>query len=304
MDRNDKVSAVIPTRNRPDLVVRAVKSALAQTYQDVEVLVVTDGPDPATATALASICNERLRVHSLPFAQGAQAARNTGIQLAHGDWIALLDDDDEWLPEKIELQLARAKSSTARYPIVSSRFLVRTSQYELIWPRREPYEPLSEYMLARDSCSRGEGWLHTITLFFPKDLFRYAPFNPALRKCQDTDWVLRASTLPGVRIEFISKPLAIWYDDDRARISSTPDWRTYFDWVESVRDLITPRAYASYLAITVASHAARQRIWSVFFFLLRRMLTKGAPKPRDLAFFLSVWCVPRRLQLAVRKAGL
>jgi glycosyltransferase involved in cell wall biosynthesis len=283
---------------------RAVRSALAQTYKDVEVIVVIDGPDPATATALASIHDSRLRVIALPHAQGAQTARNTGIEAAQGDWVALLDDDDEWLPEKTELQLERAKASAAQYPIVSSKFLARTSDSELTWPRRDPYEPLSEYMLARDSCSRGEGWLHTITLLFPKDLFHFARFDPTLKKCQDTDWVLRASMLDGVRIEFISKPLAIWYDDDRARISTIPDWRTYFEWIESVRGLITPRAYASYLAITVASHAARQRIWSAFFFLLRRMLTRGAPKPRDVAFFLSVWCIPRRLQLAVRKAGL
>jgi glycosyltransferase involved in cell wall biosynthesis len=304
MDRNNKVSAVIPTRNRPHLVLRAVRSALAQTYEDLEVIVVVDGPDPATSNALATIGDDRLRVIILPQSQGAQTARNTGIEAAQGDWIALLDDDDEWLPEKTELQIERAQSSEFRYPIISSQFFFRTPDYELVWPRRQPYEPLSEYLLARNSLSMGEGLLSTITLFFPKDLFRYVSFTPDLKRCQEVDWVLRASRQDGAGIEFIPQPLAVANQAaERASITTVPDWRISLEWVESVREIITARAYASYIAITVTSQAARQGDWSAFFFLLRRILTRGAPKTRDLAFFLSVWCVPRKLQLAVRKAG-
>ena len=303
MNRNNTVTAVIPTRNRPQLVLRAVRSALEQTYKELEVIVVVDGPDAVTSDALGTIQDARLRVIVLPRSLGAQIARNTGIEAARGDWIALLDDDDEWLPEKTELQMERAKISTFRYPIMSSQFFVRTPGCQLVWPRRQPYEPLSEYVLARDSCSRGEGWLHTITLLFPKDLSPYAPFTPDLKRCQDVDWVLRASRQDGVGFEFITRPLAVWYDDDRARISSIPDWRMSLEWVDSVREIITPRAYASYIAIQVASHAARQGDWSAFSFLFKRILTRGKPKPRDLAFFISVWVVPRKLQLAVRKAG-
>ena len=209
MDRNNKVSAVIPTRNRPHLVLRAVRSALAQTYKHLEVIVVVDGPDAVTSDALATIRDVRLRVITLPQSQGAQIARNTGIEAAQGDWIALLDDDDEWLPEKTGLQIERAQSSKFRYPIISSQFVFRTPNYELVWPRRQPYEPLSEYLLARNSLSMGEGLLSTITLFFPKDLFRYASFTPDLKRCQEVDWVLRASRQDGAGIEFIPQPLAV-----------------------------------------------------------------------------------------------
>jgi glycosyltransferase involved in cell wall biosynthesis len=304
MDRNNTVTAVIPTRNRPQLVLRAVRSALAQTYKDLEVIVVVDGPDAVTSDALATIMDDRLRVIVLPQSQGAQMARNTGIEAANGDWIALLDDDDEWLPEKTELQMERAVRSAFRFPMVSCRYFSRASKYELIWPRKQPYEPLSEYLLARNSCSMGEGMIQTLTLLFPKDLYRDVPFTPTLRRCHDVDWVLRASKQDGVGIEFLPQPLAISYEDpERARISSVPDWRSSLDWVESVRETITPRAYASYVAIQVASHAARQGDWSAFSFLFKRILTRGKPKPRDIAFFLGVWFVPRKLQLAVRKAG-
>lgn len=304
MTRNHTVSAVIPTHARPQLVLRAVRSALAQTYSELEVVVVVDGPDAATSEALATICDDRLRVIVLPRSQGAPNARNVGVEAAHGDWIALLDDDDEWLPEKTESQMTVAVNSTFRYPIVSSQFIARTSSHQLIWPRKRPCEPLSEYLLARNSCSMGEALLHTITLFFPKDLFSLESFAPNLKRCQEVDWVLRASRQEGAGIEFIPRPLAVaYYSDELPRITNVPDWHASLDWVESVRGMITGRAYASYLAITVASQAARTGDWSAFPLLLRRIVRRGRPKSRDLAFFLGAWFVPRKLQLAVRKAG-
>jgi glycosyltransferase involved in cell wall biosynthesis len=304
MARNNKVSAVIPTRNRPDLVLRAVRSALSQTYKDLEVVVVVDGPDDRTVKALADVCDDRLQIIVLPRTQGAPNARNVGVGAAQGDWIAFLDDDDEWLPDKTAQQMDCVGRSAFMYPIVSSQVFARTSSYQLIWPRKQPCEPLSEYLLARNSCSRGEGFLSTITLLFPKDLFPLVPFSPSWAQCDDVDWVLRASRQAGVGIEFIPQPLAIVHlAEDRISITTVPNWRASLDWVESVRGMITARAYASYLAITVASQAVRQGDWSAFPFLLRRILTRGAPKPRDLAFFVGVWCVPRKVQLAVRKAG-
>jgi glycosyltransferase involved in cell wall biosynthesis len=305
MTRGHTVSAVIPTRNRPDLVLRAVRSVLAQTYPHlIEAIVVVDGPDPDTSNALASIRDDRLRVILLPRAQGAQNARNTGIEAAHGEWIALLDDDDKWLPEKTALQMEVAMKSAFRYPIVSCEFFADTGSYQLVWPRRLPYKPLSEYLLARDSCSRGEGVLSTITLLFPKELHRILPLAITLQRCHDVDWLLRASTIDGVGIEFVAKPLAVaQVAEQRAAITTEPDWLASLQWVDSVRGLITARAYASYVAITVTSQAARRSDWSAFPLLFKRILMRGRPKFRDLAFFLGAWCVPRNIQLAVRKVG-
>src|SRR5579862_1092408 len=177
MLRTALVSAIIPTHGRPDLVVRAVRSALAQTYEDLEVIVVIDGHDPASGKALEQFADKRLKVIALPDAVGAAQARNVGAELARGCWLAFLDNDDEWVPEKTEIQMARAKGSTYRYPIVSAQLLARTSRYELIWPRTEPHHPLSEYLLARDSWSYGEGLLSTITLLVPKELLTQVPFR-------------------------------------------------------------------------------------------------------------------------------
>jgi glycosyltransferase involved in cell wall biosynthesis len=270
----------------------------------MEVIVILDGPDGPTEKALEGIPDPRLRVVTLPAPVGAAQARNLAVEVAHGDWIALLDDDDEWLPEKIELQMERARNSKFLYPIVSSELFARKSTYELVWPRRPPTEPISEYLLARNSWSYGEGLLSTITLLFPKDLFDLVRFRPELRRHQDWDWILRALKQPGTGIEFLAKPLAVWHQaEQRKSISTAAHWRTSFDWAEESRGLMTDRAYAGFLATEVAPQAARQGDWQAFPFLLRMMIARGAPKARDIALFFAMWFTPRALRHAVRKAN-
>ena len=88
------ISVVIPTRRRPELLLRAIESVLRQTYDQMEILVVIDGPDEATREALRGVQDSRLRVIALPESVGGSDARNTGVQNAKGEWIAFLDDDD------------------------------------------------------------------------------------------------------------------------------------------------------------------------------------------------------------------
>ena len=112
------VSAVIPTRNRHQLVLRAVHSVLTQTYENLEAIVVIDGPDSVTRSALGAIVDPRLRVVELEHSVGGSDARNRGVREARGEWVALLDDDDEWLPSKIEKQVDVAVHSKFTSPIV------------------------------------------------------------------------------------------------------------------------------------------------------------------------------------------
>jgi glycosyltransferase involved in cell wall biosynthesis len=97
------VTAAITTYDRAELVVEAVESALAQSYGDVEVLVVDNGSKDGTANALAPY-RERIRYVYQENA-GRAGARNRAIQEAHGDYVAFLDADDVWLPDKLERQV-------------------------------------------------------------------------------------------------------------------------------------------------------------------------------------------------------
>jgi GT2 family glycosyltransferase len=98
-----KVSVIIPTYNRGENAVRAMKSALAQTEQSLEVLVIDDGSTDDTPKLFENP-PERVRYFRKPNG-GASSARNVGLRNAQGEWIALLDSDDEWAPDKLEKQL-------------------------------------------------------------------------------------------------------------------------------------------------------------------------------------------------------
>jgi glycosyltransferase involved in cell wall biosynthesis len=235
---------------------------------------------------------------------GAASARNLGVEAARGDWIAFLDDDDEWLPQKTTLQMKAAQNSRYQYPIVSSQLIARTSRYDLVWPRTLPCKPLSEYLLSRKSWSYGDGLLSTITLLFPKELYRQVPFQAGLARHQDLDWVLRATEQAGAGLEFVPQPLAVWHQaEGRKSISVTADWQASFRWLESVRESITRRAYAGFIATHVAPQAARQGAWCDLPFLTRRLITYGAPTARDIALFLGMWFVPDGVRGLVRQEG-
>jgi glycosyltransferase involved in cell wall biosynthesis len=97
------VSIIIPTYNRADLVRQAVASVKAQTYQDFEIVVVDDGGTDGTCEVLSTW--RELRVLRHPGRRGVSAARNTGIAAARGEWLAFLDSDDLWLPDKLARQI-------------------------------------------------------------------------------------------------------------------------------------------------------------------------------------------------------
>jgi glycosyltransferase involved in cell wall biosynthesis len=300
------VSVVIPTRNRPEIVTRAVRSALAQTHPDIEVVVVVDGPDPATVAALAAVPDPRLRVVELPAQGGAPAARNHGAGLARGEWTALLDDDDEWHPEKLATQLALARSAAVPTPIVISRLTVKTPRAEFVLPRRlpDPGEPLSEYFSVRRTPFHGDGFIQTSTIMAPTELFRRVPFTVGLRRLQELDWGLRCLGLDGVDLVIAEAPLVIWYaDEDRPRVSFDAPWRESLDWLRRIRPLVTPRAYAALAMSVVASMAAPTHSPRVFFTVLREAL-RGRPGLMDYLTFLQIWLVPGSLRRIVRDRAL
>jgi glycosyltransferase involved in cell wall biosynthesis len=110
-----KVSVIIPAFNAERFIRDTIDSALAQTHRDVAVIVVDDSSTDDTADVLRGY-GSRITVHRQPNG-GAATARNTGASLATGEWLAFLDADDLWLPEKLERQLALQPAAFASPPL-------------------------------------------------------------------------------------------------------------------------------------------------------------------------------------------
>jgi glycosyltransferase involved in cell wall biosynthesis len=107
------VSVVIPTRDRPELLALTLCSVLRQEGVDAEVLVVDDGSEPDTEALIKQIGDARVRLLGNTGPRGVSGARNSGIAVARGNWIAFLDDDDLWAPGKLAMQLAVAEEARA-----------------------------------------------------------------------------------------------------------------------------------------------------------------------------------------------
>lgn len=303
MNTSPQVSVVIPTRNRPDLLIRAVNSVLAQTADALEVVVVIDGPDEDTVEALAGLGDARVRPVPLPESGGAPNARNTGVKAARAPWVALLDDDDEWLPTKLAVQLESAASSGFARPIVATRLLNRTPRAEFVMPRRLPAEGehLSEYFTVRKGLFHGEGFIQTSTIMAPTELLLEVPFKVGLRRTQELDWTLRAIHAEGTGLVMVDAPLVLFnQDEDRERITLSSPWESQLEWLRESRSLFTPRAYAAYTLSVLSSMAASTRSPRIFRDLLKEARTHGRPGPVDYVTHLQIWALPPHVRHVLR----
>ncbi len=118
-----RVSVIIPAYRAEQTIETAVRSVLAQTVREIEAIVVDDGSDDGTANLLNAIANEDARVRIVTLAQngGAANARNAGAKTANAPWLAFLDSDDLWEPDKLEKQLALAEQTGAKLLYTGAR---------------------------------------------------------------------------------------------------------------------------------------------------------------------------------------
>ena len=118
-----QVSVIIPTHNRARFLREAISSVLNQTFQDFEILVVDDASDDNTREVVAGFEDIRIKYFRHDTNRGGSAARNTGIRNSMCSYIAFLDDDDEWFPEKLGKQMELLLASDPKVGAVYTGYL-------------------------------------------------------------------------------------------------------------------------------------------------------------------------------------
>ena len=226
------VSAVIPTIGRSS-VARAVATALAQTHRVVEVVVVLDAPVPD----LDLPDDDRVRVISTSGGLGSSRARQAGIEAATGDLVALLDDDDEWYPDKLAAQLASVESISHDRWVASSRFDVVDHEGAVVsvWPERliGERQPVDEYLCRFESIRFGGASLQTSTLVFPRSLAMENPMHlPRGAVHDDPSWLITVQQrTTGLVIRQIDQTAGRYNLTDQSLSRSGQDEsREYIDW--------------------------------------------------------------------------
>lgn len=289
------VSVVIATYRRPEAVTRAVVSAFGQTLQNIEVIVVSEVGDDATAEALRQITDVRLKHIVNPKKRGPGVARDHGARAGRARWIAFLDDDDEWMPSKLERQLEAVGADEKTVCMTLSRVVMATGT--LVQPT-SPYagdQPIDEWLFGRQSWLKGgESFLQTSSLMMPRALFDILGFGEV--RHEEWELVMRAVKEHGHSLTTVNEPLVTYYTGNTYPLEGS------LQWVDSVRELITPKAYSGF-CLTVATHGVdpgkRHR---AFLTLLSMAVRNGRPTARQLFAFALIWLLPDAVRHRVRVA--
>ncbi len=208
------VSVIIPVFNRKDVLVRAVRSVHSQSYRDFELIIVDDASRETIDDGLSNVLPEgHITLLHHEQNRGAAASRNTGVKHASGRYLAFLDSDDEWHPDKLERQVAFMKSDPQCSASCTAFTLVSEDGCEAI--RAAPATIGLDDLLWGCRISPGS------TLMVERSLFETTgPLDETLRRLEDWDWLLRAGK--HAPIKGLNDVLARVHHDGYAHVDEAP----------------------------------------------------------------------------------
>jgi len=205
---NKLVSVIVPTYNREEDLKRAVRSILNQTYENLEIIIVSDH-EKDISQILPS--DEKIKIINREGKEGVSSARNVGIENARGQYITFLDDDDEYLPQKVEKQVKKMETLSRRYGAVSTGgYVVKDGE---VIGERLGYSNNSEHKVRR------AGKILSVTPLVKEKVFKdVGRFDENLPSAEDLDMWYRI--MKKYKIANIPKPLIRYHIEGEGRISS------------------------------------------------------------------------------------
>lgn len=208
------VSVVITTYNRPSYLRKSVRSVLDQTYEPIELVVVDDCSDEPATETLAEMDLDALSASMClrhPTNRGANAARNTGVRASSGEYVAFLDDDDRWKPEKIERQVDAFEAASDDVGVVYTGI-------ETICPEGRGVEippPIEGDLTKALLCRNDIGSMSVVMV--RGDVAREVQLDEEFETWADLEWYIRLSTVS--RFERIPDPLVVYEYTSHGRLS-------------------------------------------------------------------------------------
>ncbi|MDN5372783.1 MAG: hypothetical protein PWR19_1829 [Carnobacterium sp.] len=255
------ISVVIPTFERPYFLKRAIESVFKQTYRQLEIVVVVDGVSEKTATLIDELQLAQIipiRLIQTKEKVGGSEARNIGIRQATGEYIALLDDDDEWFETKITAQMDEIQKNNLTS---NDDFLCFTSLERYKDKNQKVYDKLpnvnykdsgkgsiADYLFETKGL-RNVGFIQTSTVIVPKRLLLQTPFTKGLIKHQDWDWLLNVDKNSQLKIIQVEEPQIIYHSDVPVdtRVGYINRWRFTEQWGSSHREEFSNFGYESFI---------------------------------------------------------
>lgn len=208
------VSVIIPSYNRKTVLERAINSVLSQTYTDYELIVVDDGSRDGTCDLEIVKKNEKVKFYRFQVNCGVSKARNFGVSNSAGKWVAFLDSDDEWLPQKLEKQIQWIKNNPEYRIVQTNETWIRNG--------KKVNQPVALRKFQGDLFEAG---LHRClitpsSVMIERNLFDLlGGFNESLPACEDYDLWLR--TCCNEHVGLVAEELLRRYGGHPDQLSST-----------------------------------------------------------------------------------
>jgi len=273
MVENPLVSVVIPTYNRADMVVEAVDSVLKQTYSNVEVVVVDDGSTDNTRELVEAIPDERV-LYLYKENNGASSARNLGILEAQGEYIAFLDSDDLFFPQKLEIQIRYLQERPYLGMLYCGFILTgRQENVTTTHPATLSGQPIVQMMTRTE--------IGTLTVVIPRRVFaNVGLFNTDLRSIEDMEFWVRITR--HYEIDSIPEPLA------EVRVNSFNPYRA-----ERIKLEDTLAAWDTiFMATPDISWLDRRRLYGLPYFIALNNIYQMFPEyPKDISYRFIFSCI-------------
>ncbi len=259
------ISVIIPVYNRRQVVGRAIRSVLAQTWTEREVVVVDDCSDDGGPAWIRSQFGAAVRLLVQPRNRGVSAARNRAIEAARGEWLAFLDSDDEWLPPKLEKQMEALRAAR-----------LQVCHTDEIWVRRgvrvNPHKHHRKFggdifLKALPRCIMSPS-----SILLHRDVLKHVGcFDETLPVCEDYDLFLRLAWR--YRVAFLEEPLLVKYGGHEDQLS-----RAYF-----AMDRFRVRALDKLLLQAVDLSPEKREAARLVLLEKARIVCKGAQKRNNHA---------------------
>ena len=250
-------SVVVPVFNRASIIANTLSSVLSQSFADFEIVVVDDGSHDDPEPVIAEIGDPRIRYVRQENAGGG-AARNRGIAEACGDYIAFLDSDDVFLPNKLA-RMAREFPLGENEVLYSSMYVDRGVGKYWVRPDRaiRAGEDVGEYLFVKNQL------IQTSTIVLSRNLAQQVRFDGTLRKGQDLDFCLRLQKA-GATFRMIDEPLTVWADvTETGRTSHIGGYQQILLWLDRCGPMLTKRAKLGYRATVLPYYMGRDQPWLV-----------------------------------------
>jgi len=202
---NPTVSVIIPTYNRAKFLPRAVNSVLNQTFKDFELIIVDDASTDNTEEVVKTFKDSRIKYVKHRINKGGAAARNTGIKTSRGEYVAFLDDDDEWFKDKLEMQVKKFKDSSENVGLIYAHLYWVDQSSKEILVRNTPTLKGNVYKESLAGCI----CTPSVALIKREVFVKSGLFDETLPSGQDGDMWIRISKF--YEFDYVPKFLANRY---------------------------------------------------------------------------------------------